>query len=500
MPKRPFDLPEPEIIAGPVQPEAAIAFWAWRTATPYDVVKRMDEGARQRAFYAAGLMERDAVQAVKDALGQMLEGGETLKDFQEQFADLIASQGWRGDRIETIFRNNVQSAYMAGRYAKMQEVEKARPYWQYITVGDERVRPSHAVLNGLVFHADHEFWAENYPPNGHKCRCGVRSLSARQVAREGLDVQDKMPGDSMYTDPKTGMEYHVARPGADDGWRNNPGKTWFESMGKAPGAGGVSGPATGLPLDKYPDLTPESYAQQRLRPAPVADYVELAQGISEKARGFLRNSTGVRGIALVNKRYFMATDSSGYFWLSSRAYTDPKMGKFVPHKHLKDAWNKLAEGKPLIWQEEYAIESFWHEIVHNRQKIAYTGGQTTSLTRSMEIVTQWTARRTYPEFLQSLGAKPLHLESIKKDGLGYGYYIKNFDRLVKTLKIDESALLQEMQRIIDTIPRDKYLDELSTFLARQTGQKKATIRRAIDKTRESKYDEELRALGLIQED
>jgi hypothetical protein len=297
-----------------------------------------------------------------------------------------------------------------------------------------------------------------------------------------------MPGDSMYTDPKTGMESHVARPGADDGWRSNPGKTWVED-------GGVAG----LPLDRHPDLTPQSYAEQRLRPAPVADYVELAKGVAEKARGFLRNSTGVTGVALVNKRYFMATDSRGYFWLSRRAYTDRKMGRFTPHMHLKDAWNNLAGGKPLIWQEEYAVESLWHEIVHNRQKIAYTGGQNTALTRTMEIVTQWTARRTYPEFLQSLGAKPIHLESIKKDGLGYGYYIKNFDRFLKTLKIDEAALLREMQRIIDTVPRDKYLDELTDVLSKQSGMKRSIIKRAIDKTKAYTYEDELRKLGIIDE-
>jgi SPP1 gp7 family putative phage head morphogenesis protein len=485
MPKRPFDLPEPEIIAASVQPEAAIAFWAWKDAMPYDAVKKLEGGARDRAFYVTALAEHDAAQAIKDALGKALKEGKTFEEFKKDIADIIKQQGWRGDRIETIFRNNLQTAYMAGRYAKMQEVKKTRPYWQYMTAGDEHVRPSHAILNGMVFHADHEFWAENLPPNGHRCRCGARSLSARQVGREGLTVQDKMPGDSMYTDPKTGMEYHVARPGADDGWRNNPGKTWLEG-----------GAATGLDLKKYPDVTPESYAEQRLRPAPVSDYVELAKGVAEKARGFLRNSTGVRGIALVNERYFMATDSSGFFWLSSRTYHDRKMGAFTPHKHLKDAWNKLSEGKPLIWHEEYAVESLWHEIVHNRQKIAYTGGQQTILTRSMEIVTQWTARRTYPEFLQSLGAKPLHLESIKKDGLGYGYYIKNFDRLLKTLKIDETALLPEMQRIIDTVPRDKYLDELASYLAKESGQKASVVKKAIGQTKEYHYEAALKALGL----
>ena len=243
----PFGLPEAEVIASPVQPEAAIAFWQWKSALPYDEIKALEAGARERAFYVAGLTERDAVQSVFDAVQAALDGGETLADFKARIPDIIDSQGWNDRRVETIFRNNMQTAYSAGRYAKMQEVKKTRPYWQYFIVEDGRARPTHAVLNNLVFPADHEFWLSNYPPNGHRCRCGVRTLSERQVSREGLDVQTKMPGDSMYTDPVTGMEYHVARPGADDGWSGNPGRGWLD----------------GLDLDKSGDLAPGSYQAQR---------------------------------------------------------------------------------------------------------------------------------------------------------------------------------------------------------------------------------------------
>ena len=487
MSDRPFDLPEPEILAQAVQPEAAIAFWAWKTGMSYDAVQKLDAGARERAFFIAGLAERDAIQGVKDALAEALASGGTFRDFQADIADIIEAQGWRGDRIETIFRNNLQTAYSAGRYAKMQEVKEARPYWQYITVGDERVRPTHAILSDRVFPADHDFWIENYPPNGHRCRCGVRTLSARQVEKEGLTVETAMPGPGVYTDPKNGMEYHVARCGADNGWADNPGKTWFED-----------GATSGLPLHEHKDLTPEAYDDQRLRPAPVKDYAGLAQGIEDRAKPFLRNSTGVTGVELNRKSYFMATDSRGRFYLSSKAYNDPKMGKFTPALHLKEAWNKIATGKAMTWHEEYAVEMLWHEIVHNRQKLAFVGGKNSLTRRTMEIVTQWTARRTYPDFLKALGAVPSHLASIKTDGLGYGSYITRFDRLLSVLKIDESAMLKEMQRLIDNVGRDSYLADLVDFLAGQSGHKKAVIRKAIDKTDAYNYEEVLRVLGLAE--
>jgi hypothetical protein len=244
-------------------------------------------------------------------------------------------------------------------------------------------------------------------------------------------------------------------------------------------------------------LTPAAYEEQRLRPAPVKDYVELARGIQEKAKPFLKNSTGVTGVALNSKKYFMATDARGYFYISQKSYICPKMGKFTPHLHLKEAWNKMAYGQPMTWHEEYATESLWHEIVHNRQKLGPTGATGSLTQRVMEIVTQWTARRTYPDFLQSLGAAPSHFESIKENGLGYGHYIKCFDRLLSVLNIDEGGLLNEMQRLIDTVPRGEYVEPLVDYLYTRTRQKRAIIREAIMKTKEYDYEGVLRRLGFI---
>jgi SPP1 gp7 family putative phage head morphogenesis protein len=172
------------------------------------------------------------VKTVYDGIGQALENGETLKDFKKRIAGVIDAKGWQHNRVDTVFRTNMQTAYGAGRYAKQQASGRLLPYWQYLTVGDDRVRPSHAVLNGLIFRKDDPFWEENYPPNGFRCRCAVRALTEGEVRDEGLTVQDGPPGDSQYTDPKTGMEYHVARPGADDGWRANPGKSWLADIRK----------------------------------------------------------------------------------------------------------------------------------------------------------------------------------------------------------------------------------------------------------------------------
>lgn len=454
-------LPSFEILATPVQPEAAIAFWQWRAAMPYDEVKKLSAGARERAFYVAGLTEYDKVQKVKDALGEALKNGETLADFKKRCLETIKTENWHDRHLETIFRNNMQTAYAAGRYAKMQEVKEARPFWQYFVVCDERTRRNHAILSGIVYPADHEFWYSNYPPNGHRCRCGVNTLSSRQVEKQGLKVQSKMPSASMYTDPKTGMEYFVARPGADNGWQNNPAKIWL----------------SGLDLEKYEDLGKTSYVEQRIRPQKVKNFEELSDGIKHHAGKFLRNSDGFTKIEKNSKSYFMATNCKGLLLLSAKKFNTLK-GVFQPTGNLKSAWNKLAKGEPLDWLEEYSIESLWHEITHNRQN-HFKYGLNAERRRIMEIVTQWTARRTYSEFLASLGGKAKHLESIKKDGLGYGKWIRNFDKLLNTIGVNEKILLPFMHTLIDGHNTLEYTENLVDFLVKTTGKDKDIISTAL---------------------
>ena len=255
-------LPGWEIIDEGVTPEAAIAWWKQRAKLTDAEARALTEGARQRAFYVTGLARRDLVQLVSDGIQAALENGETLDSFRERITDAIRAEGWHDRRVGLIFRTNMQSAYAAGRWKKIQAVKASRPYLQYVA-RMVRTRPSHAILHRLVYPVDHEFWKTNYPPNGFRCHCHVVTLSSRQVEKRGLTVQKEMPKSGVWKDPKTGYEYFVHFPGADKGFRGNPGMDWLD----------------GLDLKKYPDLNKKSYAEQRGPASTTSDTVEKALGI-----------------------------------------------------------------------------------------------------------------------------------------------------------------------------------------------------------------------------
>ncbi|MDH4274899.1 MAG: phage minor head protein, partial [Gammaproteobacteria bacterium] len=176
----------------------------------------------------AALLE-DLRLAVDDALAN----GLSISEFRKRFDQIVAQHGWsyngsRGWRTRVIYDNNLRSAHMAGRWQQIQRVKKERPYLQYRTAGDSRVRPQHRVWDRLTLTVDDKWWDTHYPPNGWNCRCSVRTLSQREMEREGLTVDQAPPLDETERiDPGTGQVLGWVPKGIDPGWNFNVGKAWL---------------------------------------------------------------------------------------------------------------------------------------------------------------------------------------------------------------------------------------------------------------------------------
>ncbi|WP_407512880.1 minor capsid protein, partial [Elizabethkingia miricola] len=53
----------------------------------------------------------------------------------------------------------------------MAEKDTVTSFVQYQTVGDERVREAHQILEGKIFSLDDKEAMKLWPPNGYGCRC-----------------------------------------------------------------------------------------------------------------------------------------------------------------------------------------------------------------------------------------------------------------------------------------------------------------------------------------
>ena len=200
-----------------LEPEQAIAYlkskgyaitWNWQ---------EMVDQAHDISFTVAKAMRLDLLSDIRGALETALQSGQTLKQFIAELQPVLESQGWWGKqvivdsqgvgemvqlgsprRLKTIYQTNLQSAYMAGRKASMEETTDTHPYWMYVAILDGKTRPSHRALHGQVFRHDDPIWASIFPPNGFNCRCRVVALTESAVKRRGLRIVSSEG--SMFTE------------------------------------------------------------------------------------------------------------------------------------------------------------------------------------------------------------------------------------------------------------------------------------------------------------
>lgn len=246
-------------------PEAAVKFfeakglaltWNWHDQW---------QDAHSRAFTVAKLARLDILQDIRDGVSQALAAGDTEQWFQKRLGALLQQKGWWGKkfvvgadgqaevvqegsprRLSTIYRTNLQSAYMAGRWQQFAAEAKEAPYVQYIAVMDGRTRPSHARFNGKVFRIDSPAWQVIAPPLGFNCRCRIRNLDAGEMKQRGLKAEEDVRIEYRQHDPlvdartgewdgDTAVQRGISIPDAsaesgrqtlwaDRGWDYNPGE------------------------------------------------------------------------------------------------------------------------------------------------------------------------------------------------------------------------------------------------------------------------------------
>lgn len=194
-------------------PEQAVAFLRSKGLQVTDSWMDLWQTAHDRAFTVARSAGYDVLDDIRQGLIEAMNKGQSYKEFTDNLKPILQSKGWWGKaidmetgeilqqydsgrpvmlgsprRLKLIYEQNVQTAFMAGRYRSMIDSVDTHPYWQYVAVMDNRTRPTHASLNLRVFRHDDPVWSVIYPPNGWRCRCRVRPLSKWAVESEGISV------------------------------------------------------------------------------------------------------------------------------------------------------------------------------------------------------------------------------------------------------------------------------------------------------------------------
>lgn len=226
------------IVVKPLPMAEALEYWRSKVQLTPKEFYALADVYKARAFTVSRLARADMLAEIHASLETALAEGTSFSAWKKSLSHVWEENGWTGVqawRVDTIFRTNIQTAYNVGRYKQMMEVAADRPYWQYSAVNDSRTRPTHRALHGRVYRVDSPFWDTFYPPNGHRCRCKVKTLSARQVAQRGLEVREGN-GLGELIEPIGPHGPEPARPlMPDKGFEGNPGKeAWEPDLSKYP--------------------------------------------------------------------------------------------------------------------------------------------------------------------------------------------------------------------------------------------------------------------------
>jgi len=160
------------------------------------------------------------------AIGKIIEEGQHGPEAVQTLRASLDSAGIATDKpylLETLVRTQIQVAYSAGQWNANQDPVIDDMLWgyEYVTAGDDRVRPNHDALDGVRLPKDDPMWSEIFPPNGTSCRC-----DALEIYKDETEL-------ATSNAPLAEVEVDgvMVKPGPDVGWNFNPGMINQDTIG-----------------------------------------------------------------------------------------------------------------------------------------------------------------------------------------------------------------------------------------------------------------------------
>ncbi|GAB6127315.1 phage head morphogenesis protein [Humidesulfovibrio idahonensis] len=351
--------------------------------------KEVWQGAQAKAFTVTSVARLDVLEDIRGAVKRALAEGRTQKMFAKDLEPVLRAKGWWGKRTEVgadgkerqvqmgsparlklIYRQNMQTAYMAGRYKQMLENADNRPWWRYVAVLDQRTRPAHRLLNGRTFRHDDAFWGSHYPPNGWGCRCRVQALSDMGLEREGVtpetgegrmvqrnvDLVDRRTGEAttrQVTGYKIGPALDAPTVWTDPGFSYNPGAAAYGLDMEA---------ARRLSLVQDTSLRAQAVQALNGNPARQTAWENFARGVLDTRRGgtaqaqvvhFMRGEVA-QAVAEAGGEPVQVVTASAKRMLHADSPKHARMGTAPAQEDLLRLPQLMDEATSILWDADNA--------------------------------------------------------------------------------------------------------------------------------------------------
>jgi phage putative head morphogenesis protein, SPP1 gp7 family len=168
----------------------------------FEMMKNLEKNVYQFSAAKNYQQLKTLTLALKDSEGNII----SFADFKKIAAQI--NDQYNKVWLQTEYDTAVGSAQMAGKWVSF----AAEAVLEYATAGDERVRESHALLDGIRKLKTDDFWNKYYPPNGFRCRCNVIESTSDTETPDGEIQKPPVPEMFQVNLAKRGLAFPPKHP------------------------------------------------------------------------------------------------------------------------------------------------------------------------------------------------------------------------------------------------------------------------------------------------
>ena len=173
----------------------------------YEIPSEMRQKLEEDIFVFSGFK---TYHQLKEASLLLRDDAGNIKPFSKFYQDVSKiKEKYNRNWLRAEYNFATASAEMASHWAEY-ATHKEYTNLQYHTALDDKVRESHAALEGITLPYEDSFWNTAFPPNGWNCRCHVVP-----VLKEDYPVSDSQTAQQSFEMLTEGSEIFRFNPGKE---------------------------------------------------------------------------------------------------------------------------------------------------------------------------------------------------------------------------------------------------------------------------------------------
>jgi SPP1 gp7 family putative phage head morphogenesis protein len=151
---------------------------------------------RKNVYVFSGAKTYQQTREIALKMSELLtkDGGvNSLAEFKREAQKILIT--YNKDYLTPEYNSAIAQARSNSQFGEFIKDAGSYPNLTYHTVGDARVRPTHAALDGITRQVGDNFWRSYMPPNGWNCRCTVIQTGedAERTSLRGFKKPNDVP-------------------------------------------------------------------------------------------------------------------------------------------------------------------------------------------------------------------------------------------------------------------------------------------------------------------